>query len=286
MAITWQSVAAPSFFDSNQLNIQAGNQVTRGLESLGKTAQNIKQQGVTNRQADLQNQLLNLASDSGVGEKEFLGRAIALGKENGLTPQQSLSQIDAIKNVRDQAAALTADQQLEFDTRKANLEQATQLSQDAIARALTQFDQQNPQVQLEQSKVDAFAAGGGLGKVFDNVYGGIEDSGDREKTIAAVTDLQLSGDYDDYALGQTIEQMGVGEEGVIFDSALINSARFKRLLKRNQERFNMFKNNATKRLNLEQTLAQNHSSAIRKQREDLLKFQRDSRQANLDGFSF
>lgn len=286
MAITWQSVAAPSFFDSNQLNIQAGNQVTRGLESLGKTAQNIKQQGVTNRQAELQNQLLNLASDSGVGEKEFLGRAIALGKENGLTPQQSLSQIDAIKNVRDQAAALTTDQQLEFDTRKANLEQAAQLSQDTIARALTQFDQQNPQVQLEQSKVDAFAAGGGLGKVFDSVYGGIEDSGDREKTIAAVTDLQLGGNYDDYVLGQTIEQMGVGEEGVIFDSALINSALFKRLLKRNQERFNSFKQNATKRLNLEQTLAQNHSSAIRKQREDLLKFQRDARQANLDGFSF
>lgn len=286
MAITWQSVAAPSFGAANQLAVQGGNQVTRGLESLANTAGRIRDQGVKNSQAELQNQLLSLATDSNVGEKQFLAQAIKLGRESGLTPEQSLSQIDSIKGVRDQAAALTTDQQLEFDNMSANLDQALQLSQDSIDRALQQFDQQNPQVNLEQSKLDAFQAGGGLGALMEQVYGGIEDSGDRQETREEVLRLKNTGNYDDYVVGQVIQQLGVGEEDAIFDFALINSKRFKDALKAEQARFDSFKNNATSRLKLQQDLQRAHANAIRQQRNELLEFQKNARQSNLQSFSF
>lgn len=286
MPITWQSVAAPSFGAENQLAVQAGNQVTRGIESLGKSARNIEKQQVTNRQADLQNQLLSLAANPDVGEKQFLAQAIKLGKENNLTPKQALSQIEEIKGVRDQAAALTTEQQLEYDNRKANIDAAAQLSSDAIKHALFQFDQQNSQLVQEQAKVNAFSAGGGLGTVMEKVYGGIEDDGDRQETREAVLKWRQENNYDDYVVAQTVEQFGVGEEGVLFDGTLFDDAKFKRALKFNQERFELMKNKAIERRQLQQNLEQLHAKDLKQKRDELLAYQRETTQGNLKGFSF
>ncbi|AUR87174.1 hypothetical protein HYP58_gp28 [Vibrio phage 1.097.O._10N.286.49.B3] len=285
MAVTWQSVSAPNFSASNNLAVAAGNTITGGIDRLAQSAQGVADQQKAATHAEFQHNLLDLSMNPDLNKNEFLSQALQMSKANNLDPNQAMKQIESIRNVRNTAESLDGDQQLEFEGMQASLNGLQEVGQQNIRAQLEAFDQRNPQVRQTSLDLNTFEAGGGLGSILNEMYGSIEDTGDREET--STTFNKIRKDYDnDFVVAQALQEVGLGEVGFIFDSSLLDSKKFKDSLAFHQKRMDTYQKNAEARTALQGVLQQQLGSDIQTGREDLAKWHRDTKANNLKSFSF
>ncbi|AUR82508.1 hypothetical protein NVP1152O_026 [Vibrio phage 1.152.O._10N.222.46.E1] len=285
MAITWQSVSAPNFNASNNLAVAAGNTITGGIDRLAQSAQGVADKQKASTHAEFQHNLLDLSMNPDLNKNEFLGKALQMSKANNLDPNQAMKQIESIRNVRNTAESLDGDQQLEYEGMQASLNGLQESGQQNIRAQLEAFDQRNPQVRQTSLDLNTFEAGGGLGSILNELYGSIEDTGDREKTSNTFNKVRQ--DYDnDFVVAQALQEVGLGEVGFLFDSSLLDSKKFKDSLTFHQKRMDTYQKNAESRTSLQNVLQQKLSSDIQTGRENLEKWHRDTKANNLKSFSF
>lgn len=285
MAITWQSVSTPNFNASNNLAVNAGNNITGGIDRLAQSAKGIADQQKSQTHAEFQHELLDLSMNPDLNKNEFLSQALQMSKKNNLDPNQALKQIESIRNVRNTAEALDTDQQLQFDNMQSSLSNLQQLGQQNVQTQLQAFDQRNPQVRQTALDLSTFEAGGGLGNIVQELYGGIEDTGDREETSDVFNKLRQKYD-NDFVVAQALQEVGLGEVGFILDGSLLNSSKFKKALAFHQKRMDTFQKNAEARKSLENVLTNKLQQDLQKGRSDLEKWNRDTKANNLRSFSF
>lgn len=285
MAITWQSVSTPNFNASNNLAVAAGNNITGGIDRLAKSAKGIADQQQSQTHAEFQHELLDLSMNPDLNKNEFLSQALQMSKKNNLDPNQALKQIESIRNVRNTAESLDTDQQLQFDNMQSSLTNLQQLGQQNVQTQLQAFDQRNPQVRQTVLDLNTFEAGGGLGSILNEMYGSIEDTGDREETSDIFNKVRQGYD-NDFVVAQALQEVGLGEVGFVFDSSLINSNKFKKALNFHQKRMDTFQKNAEARKSLENVLTNKLQQDLQKGRSDLEKWNRDTKASNLRSFSF
>ncbi|AUR82616.1 hypothetical protein NVP1026O_025 [Vibrio phage 1.026.O._10N.222.49.C7] len=285
MAITWQSVSAPNFNASNNLAVAAGNTITGGIDRLAQSAQGVADKQKASTHAEFQHNLLDLSMNPDLNKNEFLSKALQMSKANNLDPNQAMKQIESIRNVRNTAESLDGDQQLEYEGMQASLNGLQESGQQNIRAQLEAFDQRNPQVRQTSLDLNTFEAGGGLGSILNELYGSIEDTGDREKTSNTFNKVRQ--DYDnDFVVAQALQEVGLGEVGFLFDSSLLDSKKFKDSLTFHQKRMDTYQKNAESRTSLQNVLQQKLSSDIQTGRENLEKWHRDTKANNLKSFSF
>lgn len=285
MAITWQSVSTPNFNASNNLAVQAGNTITGGIDRLAKSAQGVADRQKASTHAEFQHDLLDLSMNPDLNKNEFLSQALQMSKANNLDPNQALKQIESIRNVRNTAEQLDGDQQLEFDNMQNNLTNLQQVGQQNIQSQLEAFDQRNPQVRQTALDLNTFEAGGGLGSILNEMYGSIEDTGDREETSDTFNKLRQ--EYgNDFVVAQALQEVGLGEVGFVWDGSLINSKKFKSALNFHQKRMDTYQKNAEARTTLQNVLSNKLNADLQKGRSDLEKWNRDTKASNLRSFSF
>lgn len=285
MTITWRNVGAPNV-GSGTGDMQVGAQlVSAGLKGLSDTAGGLHERGQSKARAELHNSLLDAAMDPDVNEKVFMRKAIDLGKQSGLTPEQSMAQVQAVKGIYDQAGALTEEQQLQVQEIQAE-EEAIHANREAQnAAALAQFDQQFPQARRMNEDYTSFNAQGGLPAVMDEIGLRIEDGGDREETLTAIRKAQEKGGYEDFVVAKTIKEMGLDDPGFIFDGSLINSRKFKNRLAFNKKQYSEQSQNWLQRGQLEANLGAENAARIKASRNALTQLQRDFEKENRAIFS-
>lgn len=285
MAITWQNVGTPNLGGGTGEFVAGTNLITSGLDTLSNVAAGFQERNTRNSRAELHNQLLDLAMDPNTNEKAFMRDAIKLGRDSGLTPEQSMAQVDAVRGIYDQAGALTEEQQREISVLQAE-EEAIAANRTAQNNAvLAQFDQRYPQARRLGEEYSSFAANGGLGKVLQGIASQIEDGGDREETLSLLTRVQQEGGYEDFVVAKTAQEMGLDQPGLIWDGSLINSRKFKQRLAFNQKQFETQNRNWLQRNQLESDLNATHTAQIRASRDALQRIQRDFEKENRAIFS-
>ncbi len=285
MAITWQNVGAPNI-GSGAGDLATGAElVSSGIQTLSDVAGGIHERNVKNSRADLHNNLLDLAMNPETGEKAFMRDALKLGRESGLTPEQSLAQVEQVRGIYDQARSLTGNQQLEIQELQAK-EEALRTNREASNQAaLASFDQRFPQARRMNEEFTSFNAQGGLPAVMDEIGLRIEDGGDRTETLAAVRKAQEGGDYEDFVVAKTLKEMGLDDPGFVFDGSLINSRQFRNRLAYNKKQYNEQSKNWLDRGQIESALNADNAAQIQASRNALKQVQRDFQKENLAIFS-
>ncbi|AGH57070.1 hypothetical protein VPMG_00083 [Vibrio phage VBP32] len=280
MAITWRNVGAPNVGGGASEFAAGTNLISSGLDRLSDVAGGFQEREKKNSRAELHNELLDLAMNPELNEKAFMRDAIKLGRESGLSPEQSLAQVEQVRNIYNQAGALTEEQQREVSTLQAE-EEALRLNREANNQAaLAAFDQRYPQAKRLNEEFSSFQSTGGLGAVLQGVAGNIEDGGDREETLSAIRKEQESGNYEDFVVAKTVQEMGLDSPGFIFDSSLINSRKFRDRLKFNQKQYAEQSNNWLRRGQLEADLNATNAAQIRASRDALRQIQKDFEMEN------
>lgn len=280
MAITWRNVGAPNVGGGASEFAAGTNLISSGLDRLSDVAGGFQEREKKNSRAELHNELLDLAMNPELNEKAFMRDAIKLGRESGLSPEQSLAQVEQVRNIYNQAGALTEEQQREVGTLQAE-EEALRLNREANNQAaLAAFDQRYPQAKRLNEEFSSFQSTGGLGAVLQGVAGNIEDGGDREETLSAIRKEQESGNYEDFVVAKTVQEMGLDSPGFIFDSSLINSRKFRDRLKFNQKQYAEQSNNWLRRGQLEADLNATNAAQIRASRDALRQIQKDFEMEN------
>lgn len=285
MTITWRNVGAPNI-GSGTGDQQLGAQlVTSGLNTLGNAAGAMHERNQSKSRAELHNNLLDAAMDPDMNEKLFMRRAIELGKESGLSPEQSMAQVEAVRGIYDQAGALTEEQQLQMQEVQA-MEESLRANREAENQAaLAQFDQQYPQAKRMHDEYTSFNSQSGLGPVMQDIASRIEDGGDREKTLRTVNELREKGGYEDFVVAKSLQEMGLDDPGFIFDSSLINSRKFKKVLELNQKKFKDYSENWLTRQQMESGLNSDNAARIHAARKALVQLQRDFEKENRSIFA-
>lgn len=280
MAITWQNVGAPNIGSgTGDLSVGA-DLITSGFKTLSNVAGDLHDRNVSNSRAELHNNLLDIAMDPETNEKAFMRDAVKLGRESGLTPEQSMEQVQAVRNIYDQAGALTEDQQLQVQETQAQEEAIRSNREAENLAALQAFDQRFPQARRLNEEFSSFNAQGGLPAVMDEIGLRIEDGGDRAETLAAVRKAQEAGKYEDFVVAKTIKEMGLDDPGLIFDGSLINSRKFKNRLAYNKKQYTEQSNNWLQRNQLEADLNATNAARIQESREALRQIQADFQKEN------
>lgn len=275
MAITWRNVGAPNLGGGATEFATGTDLISSGLDRLADVAGGFQEREKKNARSELHNQLLDLAMNPETNEKAFMRDAIKLGRESGLTPEQSLAQVEQVRGIYDQAGALTEEQQREVGLIQAQ-EDALRLNREANNQAaLASFDQRFPQAKRLNEEFTSFQATGGLGKVMQDVAGRIEDGGDREETLATIRKQQESGNYEDFVVAKTLQEMGLDDPGFIFDGSLINSRKFRDRLQFNQKQYAEQSQNWLRRGQLESDLNATNAAQIQASREALRRIQRE-----------
>lgn len=286
MAITWQNVAQPNTGGVVSNVANATELVSGGLDRLSQVAGNQRQKQLKNERAELHNSLLDLAVNPDVGEKEFMGKAVRMGKDSGLTPEQAMAEVDRIQSIYNAAGALTEDQKQDTENRRLQIDATIQAGQVSIANALKQFDNRNPQLNLVSQDIEAFnTEPGGLANVMQELRGQIEHKDDAVFTIEELNKLQADGNYSDWAVAKTIKELGVESPNWLWDASLVDSGAYKKRLKANQEKYDQGLLNSEKRASRKAQLQLDHARNVSKLQEELQEFIRNTQSQNRQNFA-
>lgn len=285
MAITWQNVGAPNVGSGIQAGAIGADMISSGLDRLSTVAGDQHQKNVNNTRADLQNTLLDLTMDPDLGEKQFMSKAISLGKESGLTPDQALAEVGKIKGIYDQASSLTAVQTEKRAQMQQELTSRASYGEEQINLAMKQFDALNPQISQTALDIGAFETQtGGLGEVLATLQSKIEHGDDSADTMAEITKIQEDGGYSDWAVAKSLQELGV-EEDYIWDESLLRTKRFKERVQSNEAKFKEAKANTVTRTTRELGMRQAHKENMDNLRNALTEYEKNSRAQNRKDFA-
>ena len=271
MAITWQNVAQPNLGSpvndmaiANEALASAGRSVLDGLQGFREMKKN-------KARNSLQDELLDMSLNA-TDEKQFLADAIKLGKGSGLNTEDMLKQVEAVNATRAKLMAPTEIDRMQIQAMRDNLAAFDAQSKADIAAFGAEFDANNSQARQLIAEVDQFEASGGLGNIWKRIDEQIEDGGDRAETRDAINKLIDEGGYTPYVAGKALDDMGVEEEGFIFDGNLIDSKAFKRKLNYYQNMLDGAKAKGGERQGLIQQREQLHIKEMAERRQGIIDF--------------
>lgn len=290
MAITWRNVAGPSFGSANVA-------IDRGMDRLSAAGKGI--QGFAEDQAakqykdkitNFQSDLMGLAGDPNLNNKEILRDALRKGEEYGLSAEEVMPELERTAKIREMQASFTPEQAAQVQGLNEQIALQEQQGQELIDLELYRFDQENPQLKLSQAELDAFQTSGGLGPVFSELQNQIlkeGDQGDAEKTISRINELREKGNYSDFAIAKTIKEMGIKEDNWwrMWDSNRLDDKELKRNLLRNEDYYNNTLKNAVRRREKQQNLQQSHRQNLLNLKNMSRELQKQYRDENLKVFS-
>ncbi len=220
---TWKNVGANisspvrDLAYANEVQNQGMNQIRSG----------IREASTTNQRAELHNSLLNNAMNPDIGEKEFMASALVLGKDSGLTPEQSFAEIERVQGIFDRINDFTTTQKDTVSNMRENMQLTLQEMQQGADSALAQFDAANPQASTIINDMTQFNQKGGLGTAIQEILADVEHGDDASKTADVINRVAEESQANPYAVAEALRRTKLAEPNLIWDSTLINSKKFR-----------------------------------------------------------
>lgn len=234
MALTWQSVAAPQFGAANQQMNRGLDRINQGLQGFRNV---VNQEIATDKaedEASFQHKLLDIGATPEVDEKAFLSEALKLGKESGLTPKESLAQINIAKDVLEEKASLSTEQQNEYEGLQSQVDAVREQATAFNAGKMLEFDQKNPTsfaTSLQQQYGEGTSIGQALAPLWNEVstsqwFDGIGDQSgeDLKDSMTEIIDSDEFSGINGMVVAEAIKRTGVnkaewfGADGVNVDT--------------------------------------------------------------------
>jgi hypothetical protein len=286
MAITWQNVSAPNLGNPASTLAAGSNLVSSGLDRLSQVAQSQANKEIKNDRASLHSALLDSALNSGGDEKVFLRDSLKLAENSGLTPEQGLQEVDAVRGILNQMVAPTVQQQEQLQLEADRINSLNEVGETTLHSMLKSFDIRNPQAVRTASEVEAFQQNGGLDAVWSGFSSRFKEADDEYKTRKAINNLIADKGYDDFVVARVLERAALKDESFgPWGASRINSKQFRDQLDEEQDKFNQALQNSEIRMNMENNFRNAHTANIQAARDNLKALSDQIRKENLSVFT-
>lgn len=286
MPITWNNVGQPNL-GNPATSLGLGSELlTGGLDRLSNVVEGQQDKVVKKDRATLHAALLDSALKSGGDEKQYLKSSLDLAKESGLTPEQGMAEVEAVRGTLNEMLKPTSEQQEQLTNEQQKISELDTLGQNTLNSMLKSFDLRNPQAMQTVTEMNAFNQNGGIDTVWSGLSSRFKEVDDEYQTRKKINKIAMDGGYDDFVLSRVLEKAALKDESFgWWGSNRINTKQFKDQLAAEKERLDKALKNSEVRQSMQLNFMNGHQQNIQNARENLKALQKQIREQNMGVFT-